>query len=147
MLIGTEGVTGVGRTPRELHTLSPAGVAEGWLARSACDGGVMQEDGEPRMDWWGEAAARARSGAFDPALRPVSTEQALSQGPRQFFTLAAEVARGQSDPASHWEQFVQALWEQVDAGFGLTADEEDVEPPVAWFERPGGAESTRADKR
>lgn len=91
------------------------------------------------MDRWAAVEAQVRCGGFDAAFRAASTEEALCDGPRQFFALAAEVARGQSDPAVHWGEFVQALWEQLDAGFGLTADE-DTKPPLAWFEELGDAE-------
>ncbi len=72
---------------------------------------------------------------FDAALRPDSLEQALREGPRQFFALAAEVARGEFDPTERWDEFVQTLWEQVDAGFGLTPDDEEhADIPRAWFD-------------
>lgn len=83
-----------------------------------------------------DLAHRVDSGEFDAALRPTSYDQALSEGPGQFFRLAAEVARGQFDPTEQWDQFVQALWEQVNAGFGLTADEDDPRVMAAWFDHP-----------
>ena len=80
-------------------------------------------------------ADRVDGGEFDAALRPASNEEALREGPGQFFKLGAEVARGQFDPAEHWDEFVQALWEQVDAGFGLTPDDEEhIDVPRAWFD-------------
>jgi hypothetical protein len=84
-----------------------------------------------------EIADRVDRGDFDAALRPTSNEEALREGPGQFFKLATEVARAQFDPAGQWDEFVEALWEQVDAGFGLTADDED-DPAVsrAWFDHP-----------
>lgn len=79
-----------------------------------------------------------REGAFDAVFQPCDAQEALRDGPRQFFALAAEVARGQFDPAAQWDEFVQALWEQVDAGFGLSRDEEDLTGvPRAWFEEQG----------
>lgn len=82
-----------------------------------------------------ELAARVDEGEFDSALRPPSNEMALREGPGQFFKLVAEVARAQFDPADDWDGFVQALWEQVDAGFGLTVDDEDdAAVPRAWFD-------------
>lgn len=89
------------------------------------------------MQRWASLAAQAGSGLFEPALRPVSTEEALRDGPRHFFALAAEVARAQFDPAAQWDEFVQALWEQVDTGFGLSRDEDLAGAPQAWFEEPG----------
>ncbi|MBA2316504.1 MAG: hypothetical protein H0V93_01790 [Euzebyales bacterium] len=45
------------------------------------------------------------------------------------------MARGEFDPAERWDEFVQALWEQVDAGFGLTPDDEEhPDIPRAWFD-------------
>lgn len=82
-------------------------------------------------------ADRVDDGRFDAALRPTSNEEALREGPGQFFKLVAEVARAQFDPADEWDEFVQALWEQVDAGFGLTVDDEDdAAVPRAWFDHP-----------
>ena len=82
-----------------------------------------------------EIADRVDRGDFDAALRPASNEEALREGPGQFFKLVAEVARAQFDPAVQWDEFVQALWEQVDAGFGLTVDEEDdATVPRVWFD-------------
>lgn len=75
--------------------------------------------------------------AMDAASRLGSTERELREGPRQFFLLAAEVARGQFDPVTHWEEFLQALWEQVDAGFGLSVDEDSyLAVPSPWFDEP-----------
>lgn len=99
------------------------------------------------MDRWPAVEAQAEGGRFDAALRPASTEEALCEGPRQFFALATEVARAQFDPSVQWREFVQALWEQADAGFSLTVDPEDVEPPLAWFEEPGNAEVVVWDPR
>lgn len=85
----------------------------------------------------GEIAERVERGEFDAALRPTGNEEALHEGPGQFFKLVAEVARGQFDPADRWEEFVQALWEQVDAGFGLSVDDEDdAAVPRTWFDHP-----------
>ena len=82
-------------------------------------------------------ADRVEQGEFDAALRPTGNDQALREGPGQFFKLGAEVARAQFDPSEHWDEFVQALWEQVDAGFGLTVDDEDdAAVPRAWFDHP-----------
>jgi hypothetical protein len=54
---------------------------------------------------------------------------------RGFFSLAAAAARAQRDPATDWDGFVEALWHQVDAGFGLTEDvAEYPEVPRAWFD-------------
>lgn len=54
-----------------------------------------------------------------------------------FFGVSAEAARAEFDPVERWEEFVEALWEQVDAGFGLTVDEGDFpDVPRAWFDRP-----------
>lgn len=84
-----------------------------------------------------EIGDRVDRGDFDAALRPASNEEALRDGPVQFFKLGAEVARAQFDPAEQWPKFVQALWEQVDAGFGLTVDDEDdAAIPRAWFDHP-----------
>lgn len=70
-------------------------------------------------------------------LGPASTEDILRDGPGQFFVLAAEVARGQFDPVVQWDEFVHALWEQVDAGFGISPDNErHLGIPRAWFEEP-----------
>ena len=53
---------------------------------------------------------------------PEDTGTAGAAVPRahEFFTLAAEAARAQFDPRGQWDDFVLALWYQVDAGFGLT---------------------------
>ena len=84
-----------------------------------------------------QLADRVEHGEFDAALRPTGNEEALREGPGQFFKLVAEVVRAQFDPAEHWDQFVQALWEQMDAGFGLTVDDEDdAAVPRAWFHHP-----------
>lgn len=88
----------------------------------------------------GAVPRQIRSDAFDASFRPGSTEEALRAGPRQYFALAAELARGQFDPTAQWGEFVSALWEQVDACFDLTADEEDLEATLAWFEEPGDAD-------
>lgn len=78
---------------------------------------------------------RAGRGDFDAALRPESTEQALREGPRQYFALASEVARGVFEPSERWNEFVHALWEQIDAGFGLTSDDQEhTHVPLAWFD-------------
>lgn len=56
---------------------------------------------------------------------------------RRFFSLAAEAARAQHAPADRWDAFVEALWQQVDAGFGLSGDGEEFDDvPMAWFEHP-----------
>ena len=95
---------------------------------------VNKESPERRQS---EIADRVGRGDFDAALRPTSSEEALREGPGQFFKLVAEVARAQFDPSEHWDDFVQALWEQVDAGFGLTVDDEDdAAAPRAWFDHP-----------
>ena len=84
-----------------------------------------------------ELADRVDAGEFDAALRPDSGEEALREGPEQFFKLVAEVARAQCDPREDWAGFVQALWEQVDAGFGLSVDDEDeAAVPRTWFDHP-----------
>lgn len=90
------------------------------------------------MDRWAAVEAEARGGRFNAVFHPASTEEALRDGPRQFFALTAEVARGQFDPAAQWDAFVQAFWEQVDTGFSLSVDDEDY-PGVAraWFDEPG----------
>lgn len=88
-----------------------------------------------------------RNGELDAALRPSSVEDAVRNGARQFFALAAEVARGQFDPSIEWEEFVQALWEQVDAGFGVTVDERDSEPSREWFQEAADAEVVVWDPR
>ena len=94
-------------------------------------------DGNMGSRWRSELAGRVDRGDFDAALRPASKEEALREGPGQFFKLVAEVARAQYDPAEDWDHFVQALWEQVDAGFGLTVnDEGDAAVPRAWFDHP-----------
>ena len=94
----------------------------------------MSDERSERMR--SQIANRAAQGEFDAALRPASNEEALQEGPAQFFRLVAEVARGQFDPAEQWDEFVQALWEQVNAGFGLTAHENDPAVPTAWFDHP-----------
>lgn len=42
---------------------------------------------------------------------------------RAFFELAVEATRAQFDPCTQHEEFIEALWCQLDAGFGLTSDE------------------------
>lgn len=77
------------------------------------------------------------AGRFAAAFNPGSTGQALRDGPQAFFALAAEVARVQFDPAEDWDGFLQALWEQLDAGFALTPDETmGLGVPDAWFDDP-----------
>jgi hypothetical protein len=77
------------------------------------------------------------AGTFAAALNPGSTGQALRDGPAAFFALAAGVARVQFDPAEEWDGFLQALWEQLDAGFALTPDETmGLGVPEAWFDHP-----------
>lgn len=88
------------------------------------------------------------SSAFDAAFWPGSTGEALRHGPGQFFVLAAEVARGQFDPVVQWDEFVQALWEQLDAGFGVSPDtEHHLDNPRAWFEEPGDPDVVVWDER
>ena len=95
-----------------------------------------------------ETADRIDRGEFDAALRPTSNEEALREGPAQFFKLVAEVARAQFDPAEQWEGFVHALWEQVDAGFGLTVDDDDdAAVPRAWFDHPDDPSVVVWDRR
>ncbi len=97
-----------------------------------------------------QLAGRVDDGEFDAALRPGSNEEALKDGPQQYFALVAEVARAQFDPAEHWEEFVQALWEQVDAGYGLTADDEDEDEamvPRTWFDHPDDPAVVAWDRR
>lgn len=80
---------------------------------------------------------RVDRGDFDAALRPENAEDALRDGPERFFALAAEIGRSQFDPAEQWEEFVRAVWEQVDAGFGLSAaDEDDDAIAKTWFDHP-----------
>lgn len=90
-----------------------------------------------RCDRWRTLEALVWRGALDSIFRSGSTEEALKQGPQKFFALAAEVARGQFDPAIEWDGFLQALWEQVDAGFGLTTGEQDSDLPLAWSDESG----------
>ena len=76
----------------------------------------MTDDGSAGrpQERWGGLEQRIDEGEFDAALRPDTTGQALRDGPRQFFALAAEAARTEFDPADRWDDFEQALWEQVD---------------------------------
>ena len=92
-------------------------------------------------------ADRVERGEFDAALRPESTQQALSEGPERYFGFIAEVARAQFDPVEQWDDFVAALWEQVDAGFGLTADEDDGGRPRPWFDFPDDPSFVAWDQR
>ena len=95
-----------------------------------------------------DLADRVDRGEFDAALRPSSNDEALHEGPGQFFKLVAEVARAQFEPAEHWDEFVQALWDQVDAAFGLTADnEDDPAVPMAWFDHPDDPAVVAWDRR
>lgn len=114
-----------------------------------CEAGALAKGF--RVDRWAAVETQAQDGEFDAALRPASAGETLCDGPRQFFVLAAEVARGRFEPTVQWDEFVQALWEQVDAGFALTADEENLESPLVWFEEPGDEEvvvwDARPDKR
>jgi len=110
----------------------------------SCSGHDTNERSELRRSEIGDGVER---GEFDAALRPTSSEEALRDGPEQFFKLVAEVARAQFDPAEHWDDFVQALWEQVDAGFGLTADEDDPAMPRAWFDHPDDPAVVAWDQR
>ena len=80
-------------------------------------------------------AERVDRGDFDMALRPEKAEDALRDGPERFFALAAEIARTQFDPADEWNEFVRALWEQADAGFGLTDGDNDA-VATTWFDHP-----------
>ena len=94
-------------------------------------------DGQRAMQQREDLADGVDRGDFDAALRPSSNEEALREGPGQFFKLVAEVARAQFDPAEHWDEFVQTLWAQVDAGFGLSVDDEDdAAAPRTWFDHP-----------
>lgn len=89
-----------------------------------------------------------RNGATAPASPPASTVAILMllYSPRartkryvrlrsSSSRLSAEVARGEFDPSERWDEFVRALWEQVDAGFGLTPDDQEhADIPRAWFD-------------
>lgn len=92
-------------------------------------------------------AERVDGGEFDAALRPANAEEALREGPERFFALAAEVARAQFDPSDHWDEFVSALWEQVDAGFGLTLSEDDQPAARSWFDHPEDPSFVAWDQR
>lgn len=95
-----------------------------------------------------QLAQRVERGDFDAAFRPASTEEALREGPERFFALAAEVARSQFEPTEHWDEFVQALWEQADAGFGLSAaDAKDDAGETAWFDDPDDPPVVAWDRR
>jgi hypothetical protein len=94
-----------------------------------------------------ELAGRVHDGEFDAAPRPGSNEEALTEGPQQYFALVADVARAQFDPAEHWQEFVQALWEQVDAGYGLTADDDDAAVSSTWFDHPDDPAVVAWDRR
>jgi hypothetical protein len=93
----------------------------------------IQGRGEPTDPLLDSRAAGTSAAAFTPG----STGQALRDGPQAFFALAAGVARVQFDPAEEWVGFLQALWEQLDAGFALTPDEmASLGVPEAWFDHP-----------
>lgn len=73
----------------------------------------------------------------------------MRDGPRKFFVLAAEVARGQFDPVAQWDAFVQALWVQLDAGFALSLDTEVDYPdmPSACVDDPSDPDVVVWDQR
>lgn len=93
-----------------------------------------------------ELTERVERGDFDAALRATTPEEALLLGPERYFVLVAEIARTQFDPAERWDDFVRALWEQVDAGFGLTTDNED-ESVRPWFDHPDDPSFVAWDQR
>lgn len=98
---------------------------------------VVNEDEVVWMERWDGVEAHFRRGAFAAAFQPGKPEDAFRDGPRQFFALAAEVARAQFDPVLQWDDFLEALWEQAAAGFGLSPDDQDLTGgPRAWFEEP-----------
>lgn len=90
---------------------------------------------------------RVARGDFDAALHPASAEEALQDGPKHFFALAAEIGRSQFDPTTHWDDFVRAVWEQIDAGFGLTAAEDAGGVAEVWFDHPEDPPVVAWDRR
>ena len=68
---------------------------------------------------------------------PAAAQQGQGTSASAWFALSAAAARAQCNPATDWDRFVEALWHQVSAGFGLTDDvEEYPEVPRAWFDHP-----------
>lgn len=66
-------------------------------------------------------------------------------GALTFVSLAAEAARSQFDPTTQWEQFLEALWLQLNAGFGLIDEDVNQLSEAAWFDGSSSASALASD--